>query len=84
MRNIRKAEGKLVGDLVFASDKEAQTIATRYREGHITDFRMMLEPISGTEVQAGRSERTRWGVIEGPARVVQEWLALSVAIGVDS
>lgn len=65
---------ELFGKPVFASDDEAQTIARRVAEGHITDFSITAQPLETIYVQRGQSYTTPNGdVIEGPAIVHTKW-----------
>ena len=42
---VDHANGELYGTPVFASDEDAQRIATRMQEGHITDFSITAQPL---------------------------------------
>lgn len=71
---INRSTGELYGNPAFASDPDSQVIATRFNEGHITDFSITADPIKGVFVQRGQTYTTSRGeVIEGPAEIVTEW-----------
>ena len=71
---INRATGELFGQPSFASDADSQVIATRFNEGHVTDFSITADPIKSVFVQRGQSYTTSRGeVIEGPAVIVTEW-----------
>ena len=66
--------GELYGVPEFASDEDAQTIAQRMNEGHITDFSITAQPIESMFVPRGQSyTTTRGAVIEGPAVIHKRW-----------
>ena len=68
------AAGELYGDPVFASDADAQVIASRFNEGHITDFSITAMPIEKMFIPRGQTFTTsRGAVIEGPAEIVTQW-----------
>ncbi len=71
---INRSTGELFGNPSFASDPDSQVIATRFNEGHITDFSITADPIKGVFIQRGQTYTTSRGeVIEGPAEIVTEW-----------
>lgn len=71
---VNRSTGELSGKPVFASDADSQVIATRFNEGHITDFSITADPIKGVFVQRGQTYTTSRGeVIDGPAEIVVEW-----------
>lgn len=71
---INRATGELYGTPSFATDDEAQTIAKRFDEGHITDFSITAQPLDGMFVARGETYTTSRGeVIEGPANVITRW-----------
>lgn len=71
---IDRAAGELYGAPSFATDDEAQTIAKRFDEGHITDFSITAQPIDGVFVARGETYTTPRGeTIEGPASVITRW-----------
>lgn len=71
---VDSRSGELYGTPAFAGDEDAQTIAQRLNEGHITDFSITARPLDGVFVPPGESYRTERGeVIEGPANIVTRW-----------
>lgn len=71
---IDRSTGELYGNPSFASDTDAQVIATRFNEGHITDFSITADPLESIFVQRGQSYTTSRGeVIEGPAEIFTAW-----------
>lgn len=71
---INRTTGELYGTPSFATDDEAQTIAKRFNEGHITDFSITAQPLDGLFVARGETYTTSRGeVIEGPANVITRW-----------
>jgi hypothetical protein len=78
---IDLSTGKLFGKPMFASDEEAQVVAKRYEEGHITDFSITADPLEGFVVQRGQSYTLSSGeVIEGPAKIITKWMPLNASI----
>lgn len=74
IRNIAIEDGQLVGVAEFASDPESQVVATRYAEGHLTDFSIDAVIIDRQYVQQGQTYTTKRGVvIDGPAEIVTAW-----------
>ena len=66
--------GELYGTPKFASDPDAQTIAKRFDEGHITDFSITALPIESVFVPPGETYTTnRNETIEGPAQIITRW-----------
>ena len=73
--------GELIGEPVFASDEEAQTIAGRVAEGHITDFSITADTIETLVIPRGQSYTTKRGeVIDGPALIHTRWQPLNASI----
>lgn len=71
---IDRTTGELYGNPEFASDADAQVIATRFNEGHITDFSITADPLESIFIQRGQSYTTSRGeVIEGPAEIFTAW-----------
>ena len=71
---IDHATGELIGQPIFASDDDAQTISKRMNEGHITDFSITGLPLESLFVPRGHSYTTKRGaVIEGPAIIHVRW-----------
>lgn len=65
----------------FASDAESQKIATRYEEGHLTDFSVTAETIEAFELSPGRTYTTQAGTfVEGPAIIVTRWRPLNATL----
>lgn len=78
---VDAANGELYGVPVFASDEEAQKIATRMAEGHITDFSITGQPLETLFVQRGQSYTTSRGmVIDGPALIHTKWQPQNASI----
>ena len=78
---VDAASGELYGVPVFASDEEAQKIATRMAEGHITDFSITGQPLETLFVQRGQSYTTSRGmVIDGPALIHTKWQPQNASI----
>jgi hypothetical protein len=74
IRNIVIEGDQLIGIPEFASDEQAQVIATRYNEGHLNDFSIEAVPIERQIVREGQTYTTPRGqVIEGPAEIVLQW-----------
>lgn len=74
IRNIAIEDGQLVGVAEFASDPESQVVATRYAEGHLTDFSIDAVIIDRQYIQQGQTYTTKRGVvIDGPAEIVTAW-----------
>jgi hypothetical protein len=74
IRNIVIEGDQLIGVPEFASDEQAQVIATRYNEGHLNDFSIEAVPIERQIVREGQTYTTPRGqVIEGPAEIVLQW-----------
>jgi hypothetical protein len=74
IRNIVIEGDQLIGIPEFASDEQAQVVATRYNEGHLNDFSIEAVPLERQIVREGQSYTTRQGkVIEGPAEIVTAW-----------
>lgn len=71
---IDRNSGELFGNPAFASDSDAQVIATRFNEGHITDFSITALPLESTFIPRGQTYTTQRGqVIQGPADIVTAW-----------
>ena len=71
---IDPANGELYGTPAFASDHDAQVVATRLNEGHITDFSITAQPIESVYIPQGHSYTTDRGkVIQGPAIIHKRW-----------
>jgi len=71
---IDQATGELYGAPTFASDPDAQVIAARMNEGHITDFSITAQPIESLFIPQGHSYTTNRGnVIPGPAVIHKRW-----------
>jgi hypothetical protein len=74
IRNIAIEDGQLVGVAEFASDPESQVVATRYAEGHLTDFSIDAVILERQYIQQGQTYTTKRGVvIDGPAEIVTAW-----------
>lgn len=74
IRNIVIEDGQLVGVAEFASDPESQVVATRYAEGHLTDFSIDAVILERQYIQQGQTYTTKRGVvIDGPAEIVTAW-----------
>jgi hypothetical protein len=74
IRNIVIEGDQLIGVPEFASDEQAQVIATRYNEGHLNDFSIEAVPLERQIVREGQTYTTPRGqVIEGPAEIVTAW-----------
>lgn len=83
IRNMRidRQSGRLIGEPSFAKDEEAQVVAGRYADGHITDFSITADPIEGFLVQRGQTHTLPSGeVIEGPAKIITRWMPLNASI----
>lgn len=66
---------------LFASDPESQKIATRYEEGHLTDFSITAETLEAFELSPGRTYTTQAGtLVEGPAIIVSRWRPLNATL----
>ena len=66
---------------LFASDPESQKIATRYEEGHLTDFSIAAETLEAFELSPGRTYTTQAGtLVEGPAIIVSRWRPLNATL----
>lgn len=73
--------GELSGMPSFASDDEAQTIAKRMKEGHITDFSITGQPIETLFIKRGETYTTQRGqVIDGPAFIHTKWQPINASI----
>ena len=73
--------GELSGTPSFASDDEAQTIAKRMKEGHITDFSITGQPIETLFIKRGETYTTQRGqVIDGPAFIHTKWQPINASI----
>lgn len=82
-RNMRidYGNGELIGEPVFASDEEAQTIASRVSEGHITDFSITADTLETLVIPRGQTYTTTRGeVIDGPALIHTRWQPLNASI----
>jgi len=78
---VDASNGELYGIPVFASDDEAQRIAQRMAEGHITDFSITGQPLETTFVARGQSFTTNRGiVIDGPALIHTKWQPQNASI----
>ena len=78
---VDHSTGELVGQPVFASDPDAQIIATRLAEGHITDFSITAQPIETIVVARGQSYVTPRGqTINGPAWIHAKWEPINASI----
>ncbi|AMV30906.1 hypothetical protein VN12_19570 [Pirellula sp. SH-Sr6A] len=66
---------------LFASDPESQKIATRYEEGHLTDFSITAETLEAFELSPGRTYTTQAGtLVEGPAIIVSRWRPMNATL----
>lgn len=78
---IDRQTGKLFGKPMFASDDDAQVVAKRYEEGHITDFSITADPLEGLVVARGQSYTLPSGeIVEGPAKIITKWMPLNASI----
>lgn len=81
VREMQISGTELVGVPYFASDADAQTIARRVAEGHITDFSVSAQPLESFFVQRGSSFTTSSGtVVTGPAVVHKRWYPYNASI----
>ena len=71
---VDSINGELFGTVKFSSDVDAQMVATRFFEGHITDFSITALPLESTFIPRGQSYVTPRGVsIDGPAEIITTW-----------
>jgi hypothetical protein len=78
---IDRQTGKLFGKPMFASDEEAQVVAKRYEEGHITDFSITADPLDGLLIARGQSYTLPSGeIVQGPAKIITKWMPLNASI----
>lgn len=79
--DVQISNGQFLGRPVFATDEESQKIATRYQEGHLTDFSITAQPIEAIELTAGKTYTTPDGsLVQGPAIIVTRWRPINAAL----
>ena len=75
-RQVRIENGKLIGNVLFASDKSAQAVKRKFLDGHLSQFAASIEAISGIELRVNES----FGGYLGPMRLITRWRPLAVVI----
>lgn len=81
IRNIRVEGDKLIGDTFFASDPDAQQVATRMAEGHITDFSISADVLESQFIPVGQQYHLPSGdLLAGPAVIVTRWSPYNASI----
>lgn len=76
IRNLRIDRQRLVGEVFWARSKDAQSVAGKWNDGHLTDFSISAYPLELIEVSRGQV----WRSITGPANVVTRWEATDASI----
>lgn len=77
VRNIRVSDGKLIGELSWASDNASQRAKSLYEDGHIIgNFQAFYHPLEVVDVPRGE----KFGSVTGPAQVVTKYTPLSVSL----
>ena len=76
VRNIRVDGTRLIGEVYWASDAEAQAIAAKWAEGHLSDFSITGAPKEILGIERGQ----KWRSIEGPADIIVRWTPLDASI----
>lgn len=82
IRGLRIDRQRLVGEVYWARSKDAQDVAAKWSDGHLSDFSISAYPLELIEVSRGQV----WRSIVGPANVVTRWeaaVASIVACGAD-
>lgn len=73
IRNVRVEGSQLVGDAVFAADKESQDAYQKIRDGHLTDFSITARPGGVQRIRRGEKFEYNGQSVSGPAELITNW-----------
>ena len=76
VRNLRVLERQLVGDIYFASDPQAQSVASKFADGFLTSVEVIHAPVEILDIPAGRTSDYGGISLSGPAALIVRWRPL--------
>ncbi len=85
-REMKIEKTRMVGRIHFSSAPEAESPATKTREGHLTDFSIGYRLLKKRWIDAGQTEVIEGKTFKGPMQVGIEWVPRelsAVPIGAD-
>ena len=86
IRNLLPNSDMILGDAIFSTAPETESIWTKVREGHLTDFSAGYRVIDGLWIPAGETAKVNGRTYEGPLKIAKKWQLKEVStvpIGAD-
>jgi len=80
VRDLKPENSQLMGRAYFSSVQDVESIWTKLREGHVTDFSVGYRSIKSQWVPEGESYNYEGRSFEGPVKVTKRWRLKEVSV----